>query len=244
MGQFVGCIEGMAEACTALDFPIVSGNVSLYNESRADDGTGTAILPTPAIGGIGLLADWSRSATIAFKGIGDIILAVGARGGHLGQSLWLREVHGLDGRDAGPPPPVDLAAEKKTGELIRNGIVTGQLTAVHDVSDGGLAVAIAEMALAGNIGAMIDRKQPYGCARSFFAEDQGVYVVTINDHAMLDFLGQAHAAGVEVEPLGRTGGKRLIFERPDRDDVVALETLRTAHEGFFPALMGEDAALA
>ncbi|WP_267395881.1 MULTISPECIES: phosphoribosylformylglycinamidine synthase subunit PurL [unclassified Sphingomonas] len=244
MGQFVGCIEGMAEACTALDFPIVSGNVSLYNESRADDGTGTAILPTPAIGGIGLLADWSRSATIAFKGTGDIILAVGARGGHLGQSLWLREVHGLDGRDAGPPPPVDLAAEKTTGELIRNGIVTGQLTAVHDVSDGGLAIAIAEMALAGNIGAMIDRKQPYGCARSFFAEDQGVYVVTINDHAMLDFLGKAHAAGVEVEPLGRTGGKRLIFERPDRDDVVALDTLRTAHEGFFPALMGEDAALA
>ena len=91
---------------------------------------------------------------------------------------------------------------------------------------------------------MIDRKQPFGCARSFFAEDQGVYVVTIHDHALLDFLGAAHAAGVEAEPLGRTGGKRLIFERPDRDDVVALDALREAHEGFFPKLMGADAALA
>jgi phosphoribosylformylglycinamidine synthase len=115
---------------------------------------------------------------------------------------------------------------------------------VHVVSDGGIAVTVAEMALAGGIGAMIDRKQPFGCARSFFAEDQGVYVVTIHDHALLDFLGAAHAAGVEAEPLGRTGGKRLIFERPDRDDVVALDALREAHEGFFPTLMGADAALA
>ena len=243
MGQLVGCIEGMAEACRALDYPIVSGNVSLYNESKATGG-GSAILPTPAIGGVGLLADWTKSATIAFKDTGDIILAVGTRGGHLGQSLWLRECHAREGADAGPPPPVDLAAERRTGDLIRAGIAAGQLTAVHDVSDGGVAVAIAEMALAGNIGAMIDRKQPFDCARAFFAEDQGVYIVTIDDHGMMDFLAAAHAAGVEVEPMGRTGGKRLIFERPNRDDVVTLDALRAAHEGFFPALMGADAALA
>jgi phosphoribosylformylglycinamidine synthase len=243
MGQIVGCLEGMSEACRVLDFPIVSGNVSLYNESKATGG-GSAILPTPAIGGVGLLADWRKNATIAFKDSGDIVLVVGTRMGHLGQSLWLRECRRVEGRDAGPPPSVDLDAERRTGDLIRSGIEAGQLTAVHDVSDGGVAVAIAEMALAGNMGAMIDRKQPYDCARSFFAEDQGVYIVTIDDHAMLDFLAAAHAAGVEVEPLGRTGGKRLIFERPDRDDVIALATLREAHEGFFPRLMGEDAALA
>jgi phosphoribosylformylglycinamidine synthase len=243
MGQIVGCLEGMADACRALDYPIVSGNVSLYNESKATGG-GSAILPTPAIGGVGLLADWTKSATIAFKGTGDIILAVGARHGHLGQSLWLRECRGIEGPDAGPPPPVDLDAERRTGELIRKGIAAGQLTAVHDVSDGGVAVAIAEMALAGGIGAMIDRRQPHDCARSFFAEDQGVYIVTADDTCMLDFLTAAHAAGVEVEPLGRTGGKRLIFERPDRDDVVALDALRQAHEAFFPELMGADAALA
>ena len=243
MGQIVGCLEGMSDACIALDFPIVSGNVSLYNESKATGG-GSAILPTPAIGAIGLLADWQKNATIAFKGSGDIILAVGTRGGHLGQSLWLRECHGREQLDAGPPPPVDLAAERRVGDLIREAIALGQLTAVHDVSDGGVAVTLAEMALAGGIGAMIDRKQPFDCARSFFAEDQGVYIVTVEDHSLLDFLGAAHAADVEAEPLGRTGGKRLIFERPDRDDVIALDTLRTAHEGFFPKLMGVDAALA
>ena len=240
MGQIVGCLDGMTQACRALDFPIVSGNVSLYNESKATGG-GSAILPTPAIGGVGLLKDWTRHATIAFKGTGDMILVVGARGGHLGQSLYLRECHG---REEGPPPPVDLDAERKAGDLIRTAILDGWLSAVHDVSDGGIAVTVAEMALAGGIGAMIDRKQPFGCARAFFAEDQGVYVVTVHDHALLDFLGAAHAAGVEAEPLGRTGGKRLIFERPDRDDVVALDALREAHEGFFPKLMGADAALA
>ncbi len=234
MGQIVGCLDGMAQACRALDFPIVSGNVSLYNESKAT-GSGSAILPTPAIGGVGLLKDWTKNATIAFKGTGDMILVVGTRVGHLGQSLFLRECHG---REEGPPPPVDLDAERRAGDLIRTAIAEGQLSAVHDVSDGGIAVTVAEMALAGGIGAMIDRKQPFGCARSFFAEDQGVYVVTVQDHALLDFLGAAHAANVEAEPLGRTGGKRLIFERPDRDDVVALDALRTAHEEFFPKLMG------
>jgi phosphoribosylformylglycinamidine synthase subunit PurL len=111
MGQIVGCLEGMGDACRALDFPIVSGNVSLYNESKATGG-GSAILPTPAIGGVGLLKDWTKNATIAFKGIGDVILVIGTRGGHLGQSVWLRECHG---REEGPPPPVDLAAERKTG---------------------------------------------------------------------------------------------------------------------------------
>jgi phosphoribosylformylglycinamidine synthase len=238
MGQIVGCLEGMSEACRALDFPIVSGNVSLYNESKATGG-GSAILPTPAIGGLGLLKDWQKSATIAFKGTGDIILVIGKRRGDLGQSLWLRECHG---REEGPPPRVDLDAERRAGDLVRAGILAGQLTAVHDVSDGGIAVTIAEMALASGIGAMIDRKQPFDCAHSFFAEDQGVYIVTVEDHAMLDFLGAAHAAGVEAEPMGRTGGKRLIFERPNRDDVIALDTLRAAHEAFFPKLMGSAAA--
>ncbi|UVO52323.1 phosphoribosylformylglycinamidine synthase subunit PurL [Sphingomonas sp. SUN019] len=240
MGQIVGCLDGMSQACRALDFPIVSGNVSLYNESKATGG-GSAILPTPAIGGIGLLADWTKSATIAFKDTGDVILAVGTRRGDLGQTLWLREVHG---REEGPPPRVDLDLERKTGDLIRAAITAGQLTAVHDVSDGGIAVTLAEMALAGNIGAMIDRKQPFDCAHSFFAEDQGVYIVTVEDSALMDFLHAALDAGVEAEPLGRTGGKRLIFERPNRDDVVSLDALREAHEGFFPKLMGADAALA
>lgn len=240
MAQFIGCLEGMGEACRALDFPIVSGNVSLYNESKATGG-GSAILPTPAIGAIGLLANWSKSATIAFKGTGDVIVLIGRRTGHLGQSLWLREVHG---REEGMPPPVDLAAERRNSAFVRAHIATGALTAVHDVSDGGVAVTIAEMALAGTIGAMLHAPLPCGVACSLFGEDQGLYVATIADSLLLDTLMAADAAGVEIERIGRTIANRLIFELPDNDYVVTLADLRAAHEGFFPTLMRDAGALA
>ncbi|WP_174273204.1 phosphoribosylformylglycinamidine synthase subunit PurL [Sphingomonas bacterium] len=241
MGQLVGCIEGMAEACAALDFPIVSGNVSLYNESKATGG-GSAILPTPAIGGIGLLADWRRNCTIAFKGIGDTVLAIGERSGHLGQSLWLRERHGLEGRDAGPPPPVDLRAERRTGDFIRDQIASGAITACHDVSDGGMAVTLAEMALAADIGVLVTEPQPFGIAGSLFGEDQGLYVVTVCDTCLADFMIAAHAADVPADPLGRTIARRIIFELDEGDWSVTLDALREAHEGFFPKLMDKAAA--
>ncbi len=239
MAQFVGCLDGMGDACRALDFPIVSGNVSLYNESKATGG-GSAILPTPAIGAIGLLADWSKSATIAFKGTGDVIVLIGERSGHLGQSLWLREVHG---REEGAPPPVDLEAERRNSEFVRAHIANGALTAVHDVSDGGIAVTVAEMALAGNVGAMLHAPLPCGVACALFGEDQGLYVATIADHLLLETLTAADAAGVEIERIGRTIANRLIFELPDNDYVVPLTDLRAAHEGFFPALMGDVAPI-
>src|SRR5690349_372271 len=153
MAQFVECLRGMGDACRALDFPIISGNVSLYNESKATGG-GSAILPTPAIGGVGLLEDWRKSATIALRDGDEIYLVAKADDvGHLGQSTVLRDVHG---RNEGAPPRVDLETERKLGTAIRQLISAGKLTAVHDVSDGGLLVAIAEMALAGNVGASIN----------------------------------------------------------------------------------------
>ncbi len=234
MGQIVGCLEGMGDACRALDFPIVSGNVSLYNESKATGG-GSAILPTPAIGGVGILADWSKSMTIAFKETGDAIIAVGERMGHLGQSIWLREIHG---REEGPPPPVDLKAEKRTGDFVRDMITRGFVNAVHDVSDGGVAVTLAEMALASGIGATIDQAQPFGIAGSFFGEDQGLYIVTVPDEALTEFLSAAAAADVPADPMGRTIKDRLIFELDEGDWCVTIDDLRSAHEGFFPALMG------
>ncbi|SNS18786.1 phosphoribosylformylglycinamidine synthase subunit II [Sphingomonas laterariae] len=223
MAQFTGCLDGMGEACRQLAFPIVSGNVSLYNESKATGG-GSAILPTPAIGAIGLLSDWSKSATIAFKGEGEAILLIGETAGHLGQSIWLREVHG---REDGTPPPVDLAKEKAAGDFVRKLIADGKVSAVHDVADGGVLVAVAEMALAGKIGATLDG---IDSAASAFGEDQGVYVVTTaNPDAIV-------AAGVPVKRIGTTGGASVAG--------VTLADLRTAHEGFFPKLMGADAALA
>jgi len=239
MGQFVGCLEGMSEACIALDYPIVSGNVSLYNESKATGG-GSAILPTPAIGGVGLMPDVERMCTIGFKDVGDIIFLIGERKGDLGQSIWLREIHGLEGAKAGPPPRVDLAAEKKTGDFVRAAIRAGAITACHDVSDGGVAVAVAEMALASGIGAMLDQPLIGTAAQSYFAEDQGLYVVTVRDAALVELLSKAEAFGVEVARLGRTVAGRLIIELPDSDHAISLADLKAAHEGFFPSLMGDE----
>ena len=151
MGQLVGCIQGIAAACKALEFPVVSGNVSLYNETN-----GRAILPTPTIGGVGLLDDFAKSASIAFKAADELIVLLGETKGWLGQSLYLREICG---REEGAPPPVDLIAERRTGDFVRGLIDEGIVTAVHDISDGGLLVAVAEMALASGIGARL-----YGAA--------------------------------------------------------------------------------
>jgi phosphoribosylformylglycinamidine synthase subunit PurL len=234
MAQIVGCLEGMSEACIALDTPIISGNVSLYNESKATGGS-SAILPTPAIGAVGILADWSKSATIAFKAAGEDILILGHTVGHLGQSIWLREVHG---REDGPPPPVDLAAERRAGELIQSLIADGLVTAVHDCSDGGAAVAIAEMALSGNIGVIVPVvSQIPNPAAILFGEDQGRYVVTTRDAATVR--ARATEANIFSIPLGTTGGDAIGFDMIDRDGVqsIPLATLRAAHERFFPALM-------
>jgi phosphoribosylformylglycinamidine synthase subunit PurL len=211
MAQFVGCLDGMADACRALDFPIVSGNVSLYNESKATGG-GSAILPTPAIGAVGLIKDWSKASNIAFKSEGEAIFVIGTTRGHLGQSLWLRELHG---REDGAPPPVDLAAEKKLGRLVQKLVSLGKVTAVHDVSDGGLLVAIAEMALAGGIGAKLDLLN----VKNAFGEDQGRYIVTAPKKSDIEGAFQ----------IGTTGGTSVAG--------ATLTDLRAAHEGFFPALM-------
>ncbi len=230
MGQFVGCIEGMADACRALDFPVVSGNVSLYNETE-----GTGILPTPAIGGVGLLSDWSTSATIAFKAAGEHIVLICHSDSHVGQSLWLREIHG---REDGPPPPVDLAKERAAGELVRVLIAEGAVTAVHDCSDGGAGVALAEMALAGGIGfAMTVVPQIPNPGAILFGEDQGRYVVTTTDRDAV--LGRARAAGLIAIPIGTTGGDALSFDLVGRGGMqtVALVALQTAHEAWLPELM-------
>ncbi len=231
MGQFVGAIRGMAEACTALDFPVVSGNVSLYNESKSSpDAKGQGVLPTPAIGGVGLLTDASKMMTLGFKAADEHVYLVGHPGpGHLGQSLYLRE---MLGREDGAPPPVDLADERRTGDFIRLCIELGAVSAVHDVSDGGLLVALAEMALAGNLGCALTLADT--SAAALFGEDQARYLVTT---ATPDALVQGErATGVQVHYLGRTSGDpRMVI---DGALDVALADLRAAHEAFFTELMG------
>jgi phosphoribosylformylglycinamidine synthase len=225
MGQFVGAVEGIREACLALDYPVVSGNVSLYNETN-----GKGILPTPAIGGVGVLDDVSKMATLAFKLPGEAVLVVGRTNGHLGQSVYLRDICG---REEGPPPPVDLKAERANGDAVRMLITKGMVSAVHDCSDGGLAVALAEMAMASGIGATVTL--PDGDAFEIgFGEDQARYVLTCPAERAEAVIAAAEAAGVPVAKLGLTGGDALTFQGLGTISVAAL---KSAHEGWLPGYM-------
>ncbi|MEK6542701.1 MAG: phosphoribosylformylglycinamidine synthase subunit PurL [Pseudomonadota bacterium] len=245
MAQIVGCLQGMSEACIALDMPIVSGNVSLYNESKATGG-GSAILPTPAIGAVGLMQDWRKAVGIGFGLCGANIWLVGGRASHLGQSTWLREIHG---REEGAAPVVDLHTERAAAELVRLAITDGLVVGVHDISDGGPLVALAEMALASGYGADVNPYHKLSITGQMFGEDQGRYLVAVADVGDNRFFERAREANIPITGFGRAYadaqtlcvgdcGGGLVFGE------VALTDLRTAHEGFFPKLMGEDAALA
>lgn len=241
MAQFVGALEGMGDACRALDYPIVSGNVSLYNESKATGG-GSAILPTPAIGGVGVMEDVSKMATIAFKADAHKIILIGAdyrATPEIGQSKWLDICHG---RQDGSVPKVDLAAERKHGEFVRMLIEKGHVTAVHDVSDGGILIAIAEMALAGNVGARLEisafenhvDKERVRHAWSLFAENQSRYIVT--ERFDMDNVEKlASDAGVRCCFIGWTADEDISICRGHEAiyPPVSLEALRTAHDSFF-----------
>lgn len=228
MGQLVGCLRGIGAAALALDFPVVSGNVSLYNETN-----GRGILPTPTIGGVGLLDDIEKMATLDFKAGGETILVLGATTGWLGQSAFLSEI--LD-REDGAPPPVDLDLERRTGDLVRALINDGLVTAVHDVSDGGLLVALAEMALASSIGATLAAPPPDMNPFAFwFGEDQARYIVTVEGSAKALVARRAELAGIPLAKLGTTGGDRLNIagERP-----IVVDALRERHEAWLPIYMG------
>ena len=227
MGQFVGCLRGISQACKALDFPVVSGNVSLYNETN-----GRAILPTPSIGGVGLIDDFTKSASIAFKRSGQAILLIGETTGWLGQSMYLRE---LASREDGAPPPVDLVEERENGEFVRALVIDGTATASHDVSDGGLLVAVAEMAIASGIGAVLsDAPGDIPAHAHWFGEDQARYVITVAADQVDAVLQQARAASVPVLRLGVTGGDVLMLpgERP-----LPVADLGKRFEDWLPAYM-------
>ncbi|MFL5259240.1 MAG: phosphoribosylformylglycinamidine synthase subunit PurL [Hyphomicrobiales bacterium] len=229
MGQFVRAVQGIGEACRALDFPVVSGNVSLYNETN-----GAAILPTPTIGGVGLLRDLSVMATLALKRAGDVVILIGGRGKHLGQSIYLREIFG---REEGAPPPVDLDAERQHGDFVRDLIRRGRVSAVHDISDGGLIQCIIEMMLASDgLGAEL----PGPDHVALFSEDQARYVITAAPDAAASIKACADSAGLPAAVIGKV--------MPDASLIVgasvsiSLHELRHAHESWFPAYMESKAA--
>ncbi len=223
MGQLVGAIQGISEACLALDCPVVSGNVSLYNETE-----GSAILPTPVIGAVGLLPDLAVTTSLAFAANQAIVL-IGKTAGWLGCSLYVRE--SCPGETMAPPP-VDLAAERRNGDFVRGLIADRQVTACHDLADGGLLVAVAEMALAADIGATITLPGDLPAHAWLFGEDQARYLVTTANPA--DLLAAAIQAGIPARRIGHTGGASLTVSGTAP---ISLADLSAAHEGWLPAYM-------
>jgi phosphoribosylformylglycinamidine synthase len=227
MGQFIGAIEGMGKACLALDYPVVSGNVSLYNET-----SGRAILPTPVIGGVGLIADARTATDLALKRDGNAVIVIGDTAGHLGASLYLREI---EGREDGPPPPVDLAAERRNGDFVRAMIRGGHVAACHDLSDGGLLVGLAEMAMAGMHGVRLDPLPVELPVHAYlFGEDQARYLVETADPQA--FLKAASATGVPASVIGMVGGGSLTLPRAG---AISVEALRATNEAWLPSYMAQ-----
>jgi phosphoribosylformylglycinamidine synthase len=229
MGQIVRAIDGMAEACKVLDFPVVSGNVSLYNETN-----GQAIPPTPTVGAVGLLKDYDQRVGFNKVRTGQVLILIGETRGEMGSTLYLREVLG---REEGAPPPVDLDAEKANGTLVRRLIKSGVAKGVHDLSDGGLLSAAADMALASNIG--LELKNPSGLADHVFgfAEDQARYLIAVEEAAAHLVTVQAAEAEVPTAVVGIATGTDLTFAGL----CLSVEKLRQANERWLPDYMAKKA---
>lgn len=234
MGQFVGCLKGIGEAARALDFPIVSGNVSLYNETQ-----GSGILPTPAIGGVGVIADVETATHTGFTETDQALLLIGATQGWLGQSVYARDLCGFND---GAPPPVDLSVERRNGAFLHGLIASARVAVAHDLSDGGLGVALVEMALAGNLGATLTQLPQGPTHAAFFGEDQSRYLIAVAPDFVETILGAARAENIAILQIGVTGGTEISWpgEKP-----ILLSELREAFEKPLPAYMaGDDRAFA
>jgi len=229
MGQFVGAIEGMNEACHAFDYPVVSGNVSLYNETN-----GQAIPPTPAVGGVGLIPDLLKFSTLKGAKEGDTLILIGETTGWLGASIYLSEILS---REDGAPPPVNLAIEKLNGDYVRKLIRNRRVNAVHDLSDGGLAVSACEMAFGSHVGMSLSA--PVNGERHgwLFGEDQARYLLAVEKNSVNPVISTAKAKGIAAQIVGTVGGDRIQAEGAFD---VSLDKLRAANEAWLPNLMSGD----
>lgn len=238
--QLERAVAGLARACLALDTPVIGGNVSLYNEYAAPEGR-RAIHPTPTVGMVGVLQDVSRHATSGLKRSGDAVLLIGRAAGTLGASEYLYRVHGLE---AGAPPPLDLVEEAKVQAVVRGLIADGLCDTAHDTSQGGLAVALAEMLLAGSAaatGLRVDLGAGASAAELLFGEAGARVVLALAEHAVAETLARCEAVGIPGKVIGTVDGGTFEVSAAGRTLTLGSEALRTAHEGTFAVALGAQA---
>jgi phosphoribosylformylglycinamidine synthase len=229
MWQFEQACLGIADACVALETPVVSGNVSLYTETE-----GKAVQPTPMIGMVGLMDDCAKNAGSGFLAAGDRVAIVGGLGdGHLGGSEYLRVVHG---KTAGTPPPLDFAREKAVQKAVRLAVRAGALQAAHDCSDGGLAVALAEMCFSRDLGCRVSLKSGLRPDALLFAEDASRIVVSYGPSRRSEVEAICRAAGAPLLEIGEVGGASLIVEGLLEAKVAEL---KASWSSAIPRLVGE-----
>ena len=224
MGQIVRSIQGITKACKELDYPVVSGNVSLYNETD-----GKAIQPTPAIGGVGLLLDYEKRCDSKFKKINDQIYVIGKTLGHISCSLFEREILGIDNKNN--PPKVDLSEEKKNSEFIREVIANKIINSCHDISDGGIMIALYEMSSI-ELGCKIDispltNNNSIDENHILYGEDQSRYIVSIENSLTKDFIKFAEKFQIDFYKIGEVVAKNIEYNQQS-NSVADLQKISKA----------------
>jgi len=223
MGQFVETIDGISQACTYLNFPVVSGNVSFYNETK-----NKAIAPTPTIGGVGLIKNLNNMMTKDFKEEGNNILIIGKTLGHLFQSEFFREV--LNFKE-GPPPEINLFNEKNNGLSILNLISKNLVKSVHDISSGGILVGLSEMCIEGNMGALINTpKNNRKLHEYLFGEDQSRYIIEVQERNVKEVNKVLKDNGIYYEIIGKT---QKIYLELKNEFKVSINELGKLHKYWF-----------
>jgi len=229
MGEFVECVQGIGEAAEYLEFPVVSGNVSFYNQTKE-----VGIKPTPSIGGVGLIKDYSKMITMDFKEIDNIVLVIGKTEGHIDQSLFARNI--LDEKN-GPPPEINLFNEKNNGETLLKLIENDLVKSAHDVSLGGIITAVSKMCIKGNKG--INLKKPKYLINEieyFFAEDQGRYLAEISKKDLKKVSDLLTKNAVHFDELGIINKDQLFINEKTK---VSIDELKTSHTNWLSNFMSK-----
>ena len=220
MGEFVECVQGIGEASNYLNFPVVSGNVSFYNQTKE-----VGIKPTPSIGGVGLIKDYKKMVTMDFKELGNLVLIIGKTEGHIDQSLFARTI--MDEKN-GPPPEVNLFNEKNNGESILNLIEKNLIKSAHDISLGGLLTAVSKMCIKGNKGIQLkSSKNLLNEIEFFFAEDQGRYIIEIDPKNLKEVTKNLNKNSVHHEELGIIVEKDMIINKKTKVTIDELKSYNT-----------------